>query len=237
MAYGRKRSAYRKRRNVIPRKTQKVRRLAGMEGQTMVERIAGGVGQVAKVARQVSMLSGLINSEVKYLDTAVNGAIAATGATGISTITQIAEGDDVSQRNGRWVLAKSLQARLSFNVNTAATGSTVVGYAFVMDKKASIGLSGTPWTDVFSTADADALINRGDSERFVILKRGVLDLSLQNASKHTKLYFPLKGIHLKYNGTLGTNVDQNMIYLLLITNQGTNQPTCVGNIRFDFYDN
>lgn len=222
---------------VVPRKTQGIRKLVGQEPLTMVERIASGAGRVARVARTVSMLSGLINSEVKYVDSAFASSITNTGSSANTTLTNIAEGDDVNQRNGRWLLAKSMQSRMAFTVNTAATGATIVGYAFVMDKKASIGTSGTPWTDVFATADPNALINRADSERFVILKRGVLDLSSQNASKHIKVYIPLKGIHLKYNGTLATNVDQNMIYLVLISNQATNTPSITGNFRFDYYDN
>lgn len=237
MLMARKRFAKRRHRNVVPKKTQRVRKLLGQEGQTTVEKIAGWTGQVSQVARSVSLLAGFINSETKYIDQALNATIANTGASGNFAITQIAEGDDVSQRNGRWILAKSLQARFSFTQNASAS-NTLIGWAFVMDKKAAIALSATPWTDVFSTADPNALINRNESERFVILRRGVEDLSINGQrSVHRKLYFPLKGIHLKYNGTAATNTDQNMIYLVLISSEATNTPTIVGNIRFDYHDN
>lgn len=223
-------------RSTVPRKTQRVRKLAGMRPVSTVERIAGGIGTVAKVARQVSMLSGLINSEVKFVDNAVNTSVGNTGSANAS-LTVIAEGDDYGNRNGRWILAKSIQGKFQFTIHASAT-ATSCGWVLYMDKKASIGLSGTPWVDVLSTADPNALINRGDSDRFVILRRGVVDLSINGQrTKHVSFYFPLKGIHVKYNGTTSTSYDQNNIFIAFISTEGTNTPTLTGNFRFDYYDN
>lgn len=224
-------------RSIVPRNTQKIRKLAGMAPLSRVERIASGIGQAAVVAKQVAMLSGLINSEVKFLDTASNGANDNTG-TFLLTLNNIAEGDDTNQRNGRWILSKSVQVKLAVTSPAAQTAPSVMGWALVMDKKASIGLSATPWTDVFATADAMALINRAESERFVILKRGTLDFTPGGQqTRHINKYINLKGIHVKFNGTGATNYDQNRIFFTCITNVAANTQTLTGNCRYDYYDN
>lgn len=208
-----------------------------MLAQTAVEKLSTYGGAVGRVAKTVSMLSGLINSEVKYLDTAMFITITNTGSAYYS-FTDVAEGDDTNQRNGRWILAKSLQTRWTISVPPAQTQPVQIGWALVMDKKASIGLSATPWTDVFTFADPHSPINRADSDRFVILRRGVFDSNPAGAiSQPVKVYFPLKGIHVKFNGTLGTNHDQNRLILVTTCNAALNQPVLTGYARFDYYDN
>lgn len=227
-----------RRRRVVPKRTQKIRQLAGQRPITAIEHIAGYGRDLGTVARTVAQMAGLINSEVKFIDQTLSSAITNTGSTANELITQIGEGDDINQRNGRFILAKSLQWKMSFAVNPSATGASIIGYALIMDKKPSIALSGTPWTDVFVQADPNSLIAKGtNSDRWVILRRGIIDLSLQNASKHLKGFLSLKGIHIKYNGASSTNLETNAIYLLLISNQATNTPTVTGSIRFEYHDN
>lgn len=221
-------------RSVVPKKTRRIRKLAGQRPLTMVEHIAGYKGSIGTVANAVAQIYGLVNSEVKYLDTVLTANISTAG-TAIATLTNIAEGDDIGQRNGRWVLAKSVQGKMTFNMNASATTSQV-GWVLVMDKKASIGITG--WTDIMATNDVNALINRNDSERFVILRRGIVNLSINgDRIKSQKFYIPLKGIHLKYNGTGATAYDQNNIFLVFISTEATNTVTLTGNCRFDYYDN
>jgi len=43
--------------------------------------------------------------------------------------------------------------------------------------------------------------------------------------------------HVRFNGTLGTDVQKGGIYMLTISDEGANTPTLVSNIQTAFYDN
>lgn len=236
MAYKKTYKRYVRRKPAVPKRTQKIRQLSGQKALTWPETIARGIGPVARLAGSVAQLAGLINSEAKELDTVVSGTGISNSGSYSQALTNIAEGDDRNQRNGRFILAKHLQYRMQVLMDN--TVQTRFSYAIVMDKKANEGFGATPWQEVFTSADPTALINRDAADRFIILKRGVLHGNAGgNSIVDVKGFLNLKGVHLKYNNTTSTSYEKNAIFLLAVSNQPTNVASLYANIRFEYYDN
>lgn len=237
MAYYKKRRGYRKRRGGLLSKNGRLRKLVGQEPKTRIEKIARYGGAIGEIASTVAGIASLVNSEQHYFDTTINTSNITNTGSLQAQLTAVAQGDSQNNRSGNWILCKDFQMRLNVQVPTAQTSPVQVGWALVMDKKPSIALT-TPWTDVFAAADANALINRLESERFVIIKRGTLSFTPGgNSMKQIKVYADLKMIHMKYDGTSGTNRDSNSIFLIMISNVASNQPTVNGFSRLNFHDN
>lgn len=233
MAY-KKFSKGRRRGVSVPRNTRRIRSLAGQRPVTSIERIASYAGSVGRVAQTVSRMAGLINSEAKYVDTSVAGTIDNTPSYS-GRLNTMAEGDDSTQRNGRKILSKDLTVRM--NIANAATNATaiMVGWALILDKDATT--VGPLWTDVFSANNSEAPVNKDQTDRFVVLKRGFVLLSPQFPMRQIKAYLDLKGIHVHFNGTTATSGDQNVIYLIAVSSLATNVPIVSGIARFNYYDN
>lgn len=234
--YPRSRKSYApKRKQVIPKSTQRIRQLSGQAPLTRMERFASYAGKAGQIASQVAVMAGLINSEVKFIDQSLSGTIDNTGTYLGTPLNGVAEGDDYTQRNGRSVLSKNLQIKASVIIPSSGAPSTC-GWALIMDKKPT-GVAPT-WSSVFQILDQDSPINKVNSERFIILKRGTMTFNTTMLVKTIQIYVNLKGIHIKYDGTGATAIDQNSIYLIAYSPKGIgSQPIVTGYSRFNFYDN
>lgn len=230
----RKKRTARKKRAPVSRTTQRIRKMAGQSPLTMAERIVRNAdGYVGALARSVSIIQGLVNSEVKYRDVAITGTID-NGPSYNQTLSGLDEGDDSTQRNGRTILFKNFILRASITCPSAGA-PTQVGWALVLDKDCD-GV--TTFTDVFASGSVNALVNKNQTDRYVILKRGILTFSSpDNLIKTINLFLNLKGIHEKFDGTAAANIDQNAIKLVAYCANAANQPTIAGSSRLNFYDN
>lgn len=224
-----------RRRAAVPRSTRNYRRLAGQAPLTWPEKIARYAGPVGLLAKSVSTIAGLVNSEAKYKDTSLSANFASAGATYFD-LNDIAEGDGPSQRNGRVILGKQIQWRCRFAGNVSAA-TTTIGWALIMYKD-NTALGGTPWTQVFATADPSALVNKTASDNFVILRRGVMCLTAAGAqAKVLNGFVSIKGIHSKYSGSGSTTFDNGHFFMMFISDQATNTPNVTGVARYEYYDN
>ncbi|WP_445779126.1 hypothetical protein, partial [Shewanella sp.] len=43
--------------------------------------------------------------------------------------------------------------------------------------------------------------------------------------------------HVKWNGTTASEIKKGGMYMLLLSDEATNTPTCVYNTRLSYYDN
>lgn len=229
----RKRTA-RKKRAPVSRTTQRIRKMAGQSPLTMAERIVRNAdGYVGALARSVSIIQGLVNSEVKYRDVAVSGTINNT-PTYTQTLSGLDEGDDSTQRNGRTILYKNFILRASVTCPSAGA-PTQVGWALILDKEPD---NTFVWNNVFASSSVNALVNKDETERYVILKRGIMTFSSpDNLIKTLNLFINLKGIHEKFKGTTANDVDKNAIVLVAYCANASNSPTILGSSRLNFYDN
>lgn len=240
MAYRRTRKrGFRRRRRVVPRKTQSIRRLAGQSAMTMVERMAQMPGSLGQLAGSVVMLKKFINSEVKFKDTTISGSIG-TGGLYQVLLNGISEGDEYNNRQGRSILMKDLSVR--FKVQSTLTNSNIqsIGWAIVLDKKPDETTPCT-WGNVFTLNSVFSHVRKQDySGRFVVMARGQLNINYpDNPSISTKRYINLNGIHIKYDGTdaTQTSLDQNAIHFIATTDQTADTAIILGEARLNYYDN
>ena len=79
--------------------------------------------------------------------------------------------------------------------------------------------------------------NVDNQKRFVILKDIKFWLNAANKTQIIgKMYIPTN-YHCRYSGSSGTDVLQNAIYILVLSNEATNAPVFVSQGRNAFYDN
>lgn len=213
-----------------------IRKLAGQSKMTLAERLSQMPGRLGQLAKVVSGMQGLINSETKYIDTTFTSTAITNSGTNGATVNSIAEGDDINQRNGRWILNKSIQWKLRL-LNNASSITTNVGWAIIMIKD-NTALTANPWTDVFASADPSALIKKDVSDHFIILRRGVEIIQTQGITGlEIKGFMSLKGLHTKYSGTGASNYEKGQIFLTFVADQATNTPALNGSVRFEYHDN
>lgn len=224
---------YRKKRYNRPSRLQTVRKLAGQPAESMVDRIARYGGAIGKVASTVAGIASLINVETKNYDSSFNSTISSSG-TGQSFV-DIGQGNADNQRNGEKVVSKDLNINYDLTCNSSATNTTV-GLAIVMDKKPEVGASN--WATVFSANDPNAMLNKDNTDRYIILKRLTIPLSsITNSHASGKIYLNLKRIHIEWNSSTSTDFEKNNIFMLMISNEATNTPTLKYYARYNFYDN
>lgn len=224
------------------KQVRKLRKLAGQAPLTIPEKISMYAGPIGQLASSVAGIAGLINVETKFIDTTLSSVLIDNTGTQTYIVNDCAEGDDVSQRNGRFILDKAFQYKLRF-LNDAAAVNTTIGFAIVYIKDfAQVNLvgAGLAWTDVFNSIDPQALINKGISDNYVIIKRGILQLdNVGNVQKQLNGYVKLTGLHTKFNATTTGQLQKGAIGFMLISDHaaGTTPPHVNGSFRFTFHDN
>lgn len=189
----------------------------------------------AKMAwKGLKMVKGLINVEKHYTDTSIS--LSTTTAGALTLLTGIAQGDDVSNRQGNSVLAKTLYGRLL--IYRDATNAIPTNYVRVMLIKDLQNQGTNPTvTDILQSASTTSPLNVDHTSRYVILMDKNYLMS-ENGKQGVALKFYKKlNCHLKFTGANSTDIYTNAVYLLLIGDQSANSPDVSGDIRLGFYDN
>lgn len=189
-------------------------------------------GKILNLQRQVRFMKGMINSERHYTDIDAGGT--PNNAGYITLINEIAQGDDVANRQGNSLLHKYVKINYACTINGSATETFV--RIIVFTDTANQG-STPSVTSVITTASVVAQKNVDNQKRFVILKDIKFWLNAANKTQTIgKIYIPTN-YHCRYSGSSGTDVLQNAIYILVISNEATNAPVFVSQARNAFYDN
>lgn len=197
---------------------------------------ASGWGGPAMAAlRGLWDLKKMINVEYKVFDTTNTGVSVTNGGT-LYNFNGIAEGDDQGQRNGRSIKATSIYFRGACAISSAATAS-IVRLIFFVD---TTGDAGTPAiTDILNTASYLSSMNIATQAgtRFHVLKDFTMSMSNQGRQITAIKLFKKLAYHLKYTGSLNTNVGKNAIYLLAIGSESVNFPAMTIYSRLRYVDN
>lgn len=181
----------------------------------------------------VSYLKGLVNAELHHYDNITLGSSINNTGT-IYHLNPIPVGDNNAERNGNSILSKYLFGRMEFVINGSST-YTFIRCIFFTDKQ-QIGDTSPGVTDVLSTASQTSPLNSFSAGRFKILKDMTIRLDTMHPSSNRKIMMKLP-FHSKYNGTSGSDIQKNGLYLLVICNEPVNTPAFSYNLRYSFYDN
>jgi len=194
------------------------------------------VGDIAmKALKGVNYIRTLVNSEMK-LFTQQNSAVAQTYNGNVIQLTNITQGDDTSQRNGRSILINYLQLR---GVFTKGTGNDVLRYMIVRDKMQT----GTaPAVDqilqtIGTTLAPFAPLDTSFAGRFQVLDTGMVTFSADHPTFVYKKFIRLNK-HCKWQTTAdGGGTMEGHIYFISLSNVATNSCTVEFVSRVGYRDN
>lgn len=180
--------------------------------------------------------------EVKVLSFADSDAIGYGGA--FVHITDIDQGDQISQRTGDQIEVKSFQLRVVWGQNSAATVGSQMGRVILFrDMNANSGTFPTQAELLASPGAADSIIS-GINEfyrfRFQILLDRVVIVDQQvdnfSFSRTFKTFLVPRRKRVRYDGTAGTDFNGGQYFIHYFCNDATNNMSITYNITTKFYD-
>jgi len=91
--------------------------------------------------------------------------------------------------------------------------------------------------ELLQTSSCLSALNSNQSGRFKILKNWFF--TIDNAKNKTRVidYYSKLWHHVKFNGTLGGDIQKGGIYLFFLSDQPTNTPTIYYNCKIGYHDN
>lgn len=190
-----------------------------------------------KAWKATKYLKGLVNSEMLHVDKTYSAASINNGGV-VTLLSNMAQGDTDSTRTGNSVLARSLTYRLKFDISSSVSHSSQVNFVLFWDTQ-QVGDTSPAYTDIFSSAIPEALMNLNTAGRFKIIKRQLISLTPATGGRpsievHGTFDFRK---HIRFNGTASTDIQKNGLYVAFISNEATNTPNVTGLIRLGYHDN
>lgn len=199
-----------------------------------VGKYQGYANLALKAFKMAVALKGIINSEKHVHDVALTSAISSTGT--VTSISGVAQSDDISGRTGRSVLAKSIQLKTTIASHASATGSRVRTIIFVdnMNQGSTPSVTDILADDGNPESMRNVLTEQG---RFRVLYDQIHRLdNVSNKQATIDKYIKLNH-HIFYEGTAAANVGKGSIWLLRVSNEATNTVSQNTETRMRFYDN
>lgn len=185
--------------------------------------------------RDIKFLKSVINVEKKYSDITFNTTVGTT--PNVQTLNALAQGTSAITRTGQSVKFVSNFIRFYITQNGAAT-TTQVRLIMFMDRQPNSAGPGTTSLLADSTNILSPL-QIGNSKRFRVMFDRLIRLDTNKLNAEVKLYRKLR-FHTEFNtGNAGTIADitTNSLYVMMIADQNTNQPTISFWSRVRFIDN
>lgn len=181
----------------------------------------------------IRQIRGLVNSEMFKYDVASSQAVANTGS--IINILRIGQGDGDGGRTGNSVLVRNIFARFTFTQHASAI-DTLYRMILFVDKQ-QIGDTSPAVSDVLDSVSCLSPLNSNTCGRFQVLRNWYFHTS--NARDTVKSLKFSKSLyhHVRFNGSAADDVQKGGIYLMLLSDQASNTPTCFYNIRVSYRDN
>lgn len=193
------------------------------------------VGEIASSAwKGVRYLKTLVNSEMYKKDNA--SSITPDSASGsVVHLSDIAQGDGDDQRSGLSVFARSLWLQIISTIHTTADNTNY--RVMVVCDTQQVG-DGTPTVaTILDGVGINTPLNSATVGRFSVLYDKVYNLAdAIMVTRIHRIYLPLSK-HIRYNGSAGTDIQKNGIYLVAVSSEATNTPTLNYNSRLSYRDN
>ncbi len=196
---------------------------------------------------RIASLSKKVNKNTKILNQREVGRLrfdmdATPDTTAvIQNVSQVGQGDDVTQRHGRKVHAVSLSVSGSVEKNTSSSETIMRLFIF----RDNLGTTTAPTIgDVFSDVNdfvdnKHRLINEQPMKRFTVLWDRLIILNEnfdgQTTTKAFK-FFKKLNFNITYSGPANTDEGKNSIWFMSASNEATNVPAMRGDIVFRFTD-
>lgn len=186
----------------------------------------------AKKALQIALMTKkLVNVERKYFDVTDTGSTVSSTPT-LTHLTAMAQGDDVTNRSGNSVRLQSVMMRYQPSQHASATNSIVRVILFQwMDDDAPVA------TDILDNNAGWGQPNLEKAAKYRILLDHVFKFSDSSMRVDFFKYFKELNTHVRYDSTAGTDYAKGSLWLMELSNEGTNLPTVARSTRVRFIDN
>jgi len=192
----------------------------------------------AKLAQRVKRLESLTGKpEFKVIDSVGSTAVSTTGT--LTLLNGLAEGDSATTRDGRQVLFKSLQLYVRGTMNGSATNTTCRVIIFLDKQPNETAPTMAALLATTVAGGVDAFRNLDNRKRFVILHDSRMVLSTDFPERVHEHYKKMSLVSQYDSGNAGTIADitSNSLYMLQVSDEATNTPTQIFNVRLRFIDN
>lgn len=192
---------------------------------------------IAKVAKQV------LTSQCEKKEHNFSGfGLRPTYTSGVNEslvahCTAVTEGEDMTKRNGREIIAKSMQIHGNLQLGGASNAPQQVRITLVrmiQQEKDTAPVKGDIYSHAGATDTLYSMWSRASNAgRYRVLYDRVYNLetsdnagdtSTPGAYKIFKIKINLKDLKIRYNGTSGNDINLNGIYLLVSSSQPYNLP-------------
>jgi len=192
-----------------------------------------------KAYRGVKYLKGLVNSEMYKFDTIATVNPVNAGET-VTHLTPIAIGDGDSDRTGNSILVRSLDINGTVLYNGSSTASAQIVRMWVVIDRQQISDSAPTFSTIFENNGILSHLNNTTVGRFslICVRKFIVNDDQQPGSYKTfHIRCPLM-LHVRYNGSAGTDIQKNGIYLVCASSQDTsNGPSITFEARVSYRDN
>ncbi len=172
------------------------------------------------------------NQELKFIDTSNTVSINSTGT--VTPLTLSAQGNTTTQRVGLNISLKSLHFRIAVNLNASATFSNLRWILFRAKQTDGVVPS---VNDVLQSVQYDSPADNTNRADYWFIKEGIIALDAAHVLVGRK-YFRKLNIKVQYSGSTAVeaSIKSNAIYLLLLSDEGTNTPAVDYYSRIRFTD-
>lgn len=220
MVYKRQKRVYRGRRRKV-QNYSKAKKMVTGHGPTLLDRIASGVGSVAKLATAVAPAIAAINTEHKYYDISysVNANTPGTNDQIVDLTQGITQGTTDVTRIGNSILAQDIYVKGYVGFTASTTTHSSFSRMTIFCWKENIQLNAPTAAKLFETpADIFSPINKDYSDQFVVIKDKLIPHNAQISAATVQGVVPIKfykklNWHIRYNATGTTAGTQNHIFI------------------------
>lgn len=189
---------------------------------------------VMRVGSAAAVMYSKINSELKSFDInpLINTTVGATWTNPLPLL-RIPQGDTIGMRNGNMIRIKSLQIKGSLTGSAAATAGTLL--RLVVIKAADNNFANTD----YAAASPTSMRNLSNTKQlFSVFDKLVNIGSTGDALGHRcfSVNIPLD-MHVQYESNATADPDNENLWFMAVSDQGTNSPAVGLASRIRFYDN
>lgn len=213
------------RRRYRRRPVYRRRRRGGITYLQAGSKLARGAYKLARWA------ASHINAEFKvYEQSQSSTSVTNTGV--ITTLNNMTQGTDATERIGRQIRNKSLQWRMTLKINSSATTSKV-RLILLKDTEPAVGTLAL--SDILTGGDMDAFKKFSERSRIVFLRDMTINLDQDFRPEVTLKGFLRMNDHSMWDGS--SNMLKGRYMFFCVSDEATNTPTIDSNFRLRFLDN
>ncbi len=197
-----------------------------------------GMSDAKKALAIARATAALLNVEHKVHSFQVSQNVSSTGS--VVSISDIAQGDTSASRDGNSIRLKSLQVRSTATTNnTANTSSSVLRWLVVKDNDNQGELPAV--ADIIEAANVRANMNvLAYPNRFNVIMDKTICMNKDYTTQAKKACwdrYKKLNFHLKFSSSGTNDYKDNALFLVLVSDEATYQPSCVSEFRLRFIDN